>query len=111
MKWIDIAKIISSDTRHPNLYTGKMVRERYKNVLRPGIHKQQWKISDDILLLELVLKHGTYWSKLTEKLEGRSELELKNRYHGILEPLRKKASQKAQQYLRGNTRMDEDEAL
>ena len=40
--------------------------------------------------MKLVFKHGTIWSRFTEQMEGRSELELKNRYHGILEPMRKR---------------------
>lgn len=72
MKWIEIAKLIESEQGNSFTYTGKMVRERYKNYLRPGIEKKQWVMTDDIKLMKLVLKNGTIWSRFTQHMEGRS---------------------------------------
>lgn len=59
--------------------------------MQEGISKEEWKIEEDLLLLELIKKNGKKWRYLTQYFEGRTELQLKNRYKGTLKFLERKA--------------------
>lgn len=77
-----------------------MIRERYKNYLRPGIEKKPWDIDDDMKLLKLVHELGTQWEEISQEMPGRSEMEIKNRFHGILEPISRKAQRNYKLFLK-----------
>ena len=68
-----------------------MVRERYKNYLRPGLERRPWSIEDDRQLIKLVHENTFEWASVIANINSRSELDIKNRYFGILEPMEEKA--------------------
>ena len=63
---------------------GKQCRERWRNHLDPIIRRDSFSPEEDDRILELVQELGTRWSKIAQRLPGRTENAVKNRYHCFL---------------------------
>jgi hypothetical protein len=64
--------------------TGKQVRDRYLNHLRPNINREQWSEDEDKKILDLMRKLGHKWKKISTLLPGRTENQVKTRYYKYL---------------------------
>jgi hypothetical protein len=64
--------------------TGKQVRDRYLNKLRPNIKCGDWKPEEDDLVVTLLKQVGNRWSLIATHLPGRTEGQVKNRYYSHL---------------------------
>ncbi|CAD8201435.1 unnamed protein product [Paramecium octaurelia] len=64
--------------------SGKQVRRRFKNVLDPNLNHGPITEVEDELIYQEYLKCGSQWSKISEKLHGRSENMIKNRFYSYL---------------------------
>lgn len=49
----------------------------------PSIKKQAWSTEEDLILMSLQREMGNKWSLIKKRLPGRSENDVKNRYHCI----------------------------
>ena len=74
--WSKISGIIKNRT-------GKQVRDRYLNYLRPDLKDENFSEEEDQLLVSLYLKFGNRWSKIANGIPGRSECQVKNRFHAF----------------------------
>lgn len=72
-KWSKIATLMQGRT-------GKQIRDRYINSLKPGIRQEAWTKEEDELLIKLYFKIGNKWSKIAHFLKGRTENQVKNRF-------------------------------
>ena len=72
-KWSQIASMMQGRT-------GKQIRDRYINSLKPGIRQEAWTKKEDDLLLKLYKKIGNKWSRIAWYLKGRTENQVKNRF-------------------------------
>jgi len=61
--------------------TGKQVRDRFLNKLRPNIKCGDWAQHEDELLVRLCKEIGNRWSLIATHLPGRTEGQVKNRYY------------------------------
>lgn len=61
--------------------TGKQVRDRYLNYLRPDIKDEDFDVQEDRLLLALYYQLGAKWSKIASHIPGRTECQVKNRFY------------------------------
>ncbi|CAD8121109.1 unnamed protein product [Paramecium sonneborni] len=61
--------------------TGKQVRRRFKNVLDPNLNHSPMTEDEDQRIYQEYLKNGPQWSKISEKMTGRSENMVKNRFY------------------------------
>lgn len=75
-KWNCIAKCVPGKTP-------KQCRDRWVNYLQPSLNFEPWTDKEDELLLSLVKKHGTHWSKMKSNFPNRSTNSLKNRFYRI----------------------------
>mgnify|MGYP001064542253 CR=1 FL=1 len=75
--WNDIAKFVPGKTP-------KQCRDRWANYLQPSLKFDPWKNSDDQLLVSLVNKYGTHWSKMKNYFPSRSTNSMKNRWNYLI---------------------------
>lgn len=61
--------------------TGKQIRDRYLNKLRPNIKRGEWTNEEDRILLSCYYQIGHKWSKIATYLPGRTEGQVKNRFY------------------------------
>lgn len=61
--------------------TGKQVRDRYLNYLRPDIKDEDFTLQEDRLLLALYYQMGHKWSRIASHMAGRTECQVKNRFY------------------------------
>ena len=50
---------------------------------RKGRELQQWRPTEDQLIMEGVARHGTRWAAVAKDMPGRSENAIRNRYHRL----------------------------
>lgn len=84
-QWTKIGKMMDK--------TGKQIRDRYRNKLRPDINYTEWTEEEDKLFLSLVNKYGNKWCKIASKMPGRTENQVKNKFY-CLRRDRKKSNQR-----------------
>jgi len=64
--------------------TGKQVRDRFLNKLRPNIKCGDWSPEEDERLVALCREVGNRWSLIATHLPGRTEGQVKNRYYSYI---------------------------
>jgi len=64
--------------------TGKQVRDRFLNKLRPNIRCGDWSQREDEILVTLCKELGNRWSLIATHLPGRTEAQVKNRYYSSI---------------------------
>lgn len=73
-RWAKIASFLPGRT-------GKQVRDRYTNKLRPSINKDEWTKEEEKIFNLLYKQMGNKWSKIASHLPGRTEGQVKNRFY------------------------------
>ena len=69
-RWSEATKIITGRS-------GKQIRERWFNTLNPTLKKGNWSPEEEQVLIKLVTKFGSKWSKLVRFFSGRTENSIK----------------------------------
>ena len=64
--------------------SGKQCRERWFNTLCPTVRKGNWSPEEDFTIFDSYRQFGSHWTKIAEKLEGRTENSIKNRFYSTL---------------------------
>jgi len=64
--------------------TSKQCRERWVNVLQPGVKKGEWTPSDDKKIFKLYIEYGARWTEIAAQINGRTENSIKNRFYSTL---------------------------
>lgn len=65
--------------------TGKQIRDRYLNNLRPDIKNVEWTKKEDQQLIALFRQIGRKWSKIASLMQGRTEGQVKNRFYSYIQ--------------------------
>lgn len=65
--------------------TGKQIRDRYLNNLRPDIKNAEWTKKEDQQLIALFRQIGRKWSKIASLMQGRTEGQVKNRFYSYIQ--------------------------
>ncbi len=74
----------SAISAHIQGRTNKQIRDRYLHVLSASIKKIKWTEAEDQLILSMFKEIGPQWTKISEFLEARTGLQVKNRFHTYL---------------------------
>jgi hypothetical protein len=61
----------------------RQCRERWLNYLCPSVRNGPWTEEDDALLLKKYAEFGSKWKDLTQFFQGRTEINIKNRYRTL----------------------------
>lgn len=64
--------------------SGKQIRDRYLNTLRPGINKQKFTDEEDSIILTKYKEIGAKWSVIVGFLQNRTSDSIKNRFYTSL---------------------------
>ncbi|KAL7751767.1 hypothetical protein RI367_002767 [Sorochytrium milnesiophthora] len=72
-RWSDVAKFVlgRTDTK---------CRERWENMLKDGLNKNEWTEQETNKLLQLVQQHGRKWSTIVHELPGRTDSQAAMQY-------------------------------
>jgi len=76
-KWAKIARNMEDRS-------GKQVRDRYLSALVENIKRDSWTDEEDQMIVTMLEKYGPQWCRIAEYLEGRTEMQVKNRYYKSL---------------------------
>jgi hypothetical protein len=74
--------------------TVRQCRERFKYYLEPGIERPKWTAGDDQLLMDRYAEVGPKWAQLASFFAGRTDIDVKNRYHRLRRSLRQQEKEK-----------------
>lgn len=61
--------------------TGRQCRDRFHNYLNPSLTNGPWTREEDRILEQKVLEYGQHWNKIVQFFKGRSDNNVKNRWH------------------------------
>lgn len=80
-KWTECSKNIRGRC-------GKQCRERWVNILNPGVKKGNWVEAEQHQIFESLKKYFTSWSLMAKELEGRTENSIKNYFYSSVRRLK-----------------------
>ena len=88
LKWSIIASNLSNYTaslrgQDMPTRTGKQCRERYVNHLNPRLKHSEFTPAEDAWIWRLFATIGTQWAKMSKVVPGRTDNNLKNRFHNL----------------------------
>ena len=68
-----------------HMRNGKQCRERWRNHLRPQLHKGEWSVDEDTEIWTRVQEMGTKWAQISELyMPNRTDNDIKNRWNSII---------------------------
>ena len=80
-KWTECSKNIKGRC-------GKQCRERWVNILNPGVKKGNWTEDEQKLIFQNLKRYFTSWSIMAKELEGRTENSIKNYFYSSIRRLK-----------------------
>jgi len=85
LKWSVIASSLSSQNLNPGVpeRTGKQCRERYVNHLNPRLKTTDFTPNEDATIWRMFATVGTKWAIMSKIIPGRTDNNLKNRFHNL----------------------------
>jgi hypothetical protein len=80
-KWTECSKLIRGRC-------GKQCRERWVNILNPGVKKGNWSNEEQEKIFQSLSIHYTSWSSMSKLLPGRTENSIKNYFYSSIRRLK-----------------------
>ncbi len=73
-KWSLLSKLVKTRS-------SKQIRDRYLNCLDDKVKKTPFTSEEDKIILELIYKYGSNWSRIAKEVKGRTGDNIKNRFN------------------------------
>ena len=67
------------------------------------MQKRKWTEEKDIILMSTQQENGNKWTLIRKKLPGRSENDVKNRYHSIMNRMKTRHKKEEKRLLKSNS--------
>lgn len=101
LKWSIIAQSLSEYVAARNAgtpeRTGKQCRERYVNHLNPRLKHTDFTPQEDATIWRMYATIGTQWAKMSKVIPGRTDNNLKNRFHNLKRQLQREEDSRKRQ--------------
>lgn len=91
--------------------TIKQCRERWNNVLDPNLKKTNWSAEEDQIILIMQKQVGNKWSEIAQKLVGRADVAVKNRYAKLITNFNQKVEKQGESFVDSTLTAEEECAL
>ena len=62
----------------------RQCRERWINVIDPSVRRDKWTTDEELRILSLWKELGSKWHEISLQVEGRTEIQVKNRFNCLL---------------------------
>ena len=72
----------------------KQCRERWCYILKPGLKKGDWTNEEDDAIIMMHKDIGNQWAVMSRKLEGRTDIDVKNRFNSLQRTRRNKTQKR-----------------
>ena len=83
-EWKRIAEEFNRVMGHGSKRNPRQCRERWINVIDPSVRRDKWTLDEEIQILRLWLELGSKWHEISLQVEGRTEIQVKNRFNCLV---------------------------
>ena len=90
-EWTRIAEEFNKLVGPESQRKPRQCRERWINVIDPSVRRDKWTAEEEFRILQLWKELGSKWHEISLQIEGRTEIQVKNRFNCLI----KKDSQSA----------------
>lgn len=90
-EWTRIAEEFNKAVGPGSHRKPRQCRERWINVIDPSVRRDKWTAEEEFRILQLWKELGSKWHEISLQIEGRTEIQVKNRFNCLI----KKDSQSA----------------
>ena len=86
---------ISKEMKDRNI---RQCKERYNHYLSPNIKHSEWNLEEDLKLIEIVEEVGKKWKVFEQYFPGRTEIDIRNRFHVLFRSITKQTKKQFNSY-------------
>ena len=83
-EWTRIAEEFNKAVGPGSQRKPRQCRERWINVIDPSVRRDKWTVEEEYNILKLWQEMGSKWHEISLKIEGRTEIQVKNRFNCLL---------------------------
>jgi len=84
-EWTLIANEFNKLIANKNAFRSpRQCRERWINTIDPQVRRGKWTLQEDLSILQKWKKMGSKWHDISLLIEGRTEIQVKNRFNCII---------------------------
>lgn len=83
-EWTRIAEEFNKAVGPGSQRKPRQCRERWINVIDPNVRRDKWTVEEEYKILKLWKDLGSKWHEISLQIEGRTEIQVKNRFNCLI---------------------------
>jgi len=83
-EWTRIAEEFNKMVGPGSSRKPRQCRERWINVIDPSVRRDKWTAEEEFKILKLWKELGSKWHEISLQIEGRTEIQVKNRFNCLI---------------------------
>ena len=83
-EWTRIAEEFNKAVGPQSQRKPRQCRERWINVIDPSVRRDKWTSEEEFRILKLWKELGSKWHEISLQIEGRTEIQVKNRFNCLI---------------------------